>query len=135
MMSLDIHHIFPEDWCKKRGLKPAVSNTIVNKTPISYKANRKIGGHAPSVYLPKLQGEKLVGLDDATMDALLHTHQIPAKCLRADDFDGFYQARKARLLQLVEQAMGKTPLANVDASNDSNGGEDELEPQAMGEIA
>lgn len=102
MMSLDIHHIFPEDWCKKRGLKPAVSNTIVNKTPISYKANRKIGGHAPSVYLPKLQGEKLVGLDDATMDALLHTHQIPAKCLRADDFDGFYQARKARLLQLVE---------------------------------
>ncbi len=87
------------------------------------------------MYLPKLQGEKLVGLDDATMDALLHTHQIPAKCLRADDFDGFYQARKARLLQLVEQAMGKTPLANVDASNDSNGGEDELEPQAMGEIA
>lgn len=54
------------------------------------------------MYLPKLQGEKLVGLDDATMDALLHTHQIPAKCLRADDFDGFYQARKARLLQLVE---------------------------------
>lgn len=44
MMSLDIHHIFPEDWCKKRGLKPAVFNTIVNKTPISYKANRKIGG-------------------------------------------------------------------------------------------
>lgn len=137
MMSLDIHHIFPEDWCKKRGIRPAQFNTIVNKTPISYKANRKIGGHAPSVYLAKLQGEKLVGLDDATMDALLHTHQIPARCLRADDFDGFYQARKAQLLQLVEQAMGKAPLAQGDASSDSDsdGSGEALEYQVEGEVA
>ena len=112
MMSLDIHHIFPEDWCKKRGIKPAVFNSIVNKTPISYKANRKIGGAAPSAYLAKLQAEKLVALDAAAMDALLHTHQIPAQFLRADDFDGFYKARKALLLQLIEQAMGKVAYSD-----------------------
>lgn len=128
MMSLDIHHIFPEDWCKKRGLKPAVFNTIINKTPISYKANRKIGGHAPSLYLAKLQAEKLVGLDAAAMDALLETHQVPARYLRADDFDGFYQARKALLLRLVEQAMGKVPLPTLDAIGDSEDSEAALEP-------
>ncbi len=132
MMSLDIHHIFPEDWCKKGGIKPAVFNSIVNKTPISYKANRKIGGVAPSKYLAKLQAEKLVGLDDAAMDSLLHTHQIPASFLRADDFDGFYKARKALLLNLIEQAMGKAPSAHAEASNDSDddGGEETYEVQA-----
>ncbi len=122
MMSLDIHHIFPEDWCKKRGLKPVVFNAIVNKTPISYKANRKIGGYAPSIYLAKLQAERLVGLDDVAMDALLETHQIPSQCLRTDDFEGFYQARKVLLLRLVEQAMGKAPLPNVDVASDGENG-------------
>lgn len=112
MMSLDIHHIFPEDWCKKAGIKPAVFNSIVNKTPISYKANRKIGGAAPSKYLAKLQAEELVALDSTAMDELLHTHQVPAQFLRADDFDGFYKARKALLLKLIEQAMGKAPMIN-----------------------
>lgn len=115
MMSLDIHHIFPEDWCKKQGIASATFNSIVNKTPISYKANRKIGGVAPSQYLTKLQTEKLVDLDTAAMDAILQSHQIPAQFLRADDFHGFYAARKALLLQLIEKAMGKTQLDLADA--------------------
>lgn len=132
MMSLDIHHIFPKDWCKKSGIKPAVFDSIVNKTPISYKANRKIGGTAPSNYLAKLEAEKLVALDTAAMDALLQTHQIPAQFLRADDFEGFYQARKALLLQLIEQAMGKTALAHAEAANDDSeeGAEEAYEMQA-----
>lgn len=54
-------------------------------------------------------------LDTAAMDAILQSHQIPAQFLRADDFDGFYAARKALLLQLIEKAMGKTPSARADA--------------------
>lgn len=117
MMSLDIHHIFPEDWCKKRGIAPATFNSIVNKTPISYKANRKIGGDAPSKYLTKLQSDKWVSLDPAAMDAILQSHQIPAQFLREDDFHGFYRARKALLLQLVERAMGK---ALAEDTNDAD---------------
>ena len=66
------------------------------------------------------------------MDSLLHTHQIPASFLRADDFDGFYKARKALLLNLIEQAMGKAPSAHAEASNDSDddGGEETYEVQA-----
>lgn len=123
MMSLDIHHIFPEDWCKKRGIAPATFNSIVNKTPISYKANRKIGGDAPSKYLTKLQSDKWVSLDPAAMDAILQSHQIPAQFLREDDFHGFYRARKALLLQLVERAMGK---ALAEDTNDADSGTEDV---------
>src|SRR5206468_500419 len=38
--NIDIHHIFPRAWCRARGIPERVFNAIVNKTPISYKANR-----------------------------------------------------------------------------------------------
>lgn len=112
-IALDIHHIFPQDWCEKQGIKRATYNAIVNKTPISYKANRMIGGSAPSVYLRKLQEHKQVQLRDEAMDALLASHRIDAKALRADDFSAFYQARKAALLALIEAAMGKASIGSV----------------------
>ena len=34
-VALDIHHIFPKAWCEQQGIKPAVFNAIINKTPIS----------------------------------------------------------------------------------------------------
>ena len=53
--NVDIHHIFPQDWCKKHGIKPSVFDSIINKTPLSYRTNRIIGGVAPSEYLAKLE--------------------------------------------------------------------------------
>ena len=53
--NVDIHHIFPQDWCKKQGIKPQVYDSIINKTPLSYRTNRIIGGVAPSEYLAKLE--------------------------------------------------------------------------------
>ena len=104
-IALDIHHIFPQDWCEKQGIKRDTYNSIINKTPISYKANRKIGGHAPSLYLRKLQDEKTVQLSDQEMNALVSSHGIDASALRADDFERHYQARKLALLDLIQRAM------------------------------
>ncbi len=73
-INLDIHHIFPQAWCELNKIPYKVYNTIVNKTPISYKANRMIGGVAPSKYLEKIQNNKQVLLDDAEMDAILESH-------------------------------------------------------------
>ena len=87
-VSLDIHHIFPRDWCEKNKIPRKEYNSIVNKTPISYKANRMIGGAAPSKYLPSLQRHKQVQLDNASMDRILVSHLIPADALRADDVRG-----------------------------------------------
>jgi hypothetical protein len=107
---IDIHHIFPKKWCQNANIPPRVFNSIVNKTAISYKANRKIGGRPPSEYLSKLQGYKAVQLDDFGMNAILSTHCIDAEFLRSDDFEGFFQARRLILLGLVEEAMGKQAI-------------------------
>jgi hypothetical protein len=107
-MDLDIHHIFPQSWCEKQGIRRKQYNAIVNKTPISYKANRMIGGVAPSQYLRKIQNHKQVKLDDAGMNAIIESHLISADTLRNDDFQAFYKSRKKAMLALIEKTMGKS---------------------------
>lgn len=124
-IALDIHHIFPQDWCERQGIARARYNAIVNKTPISYKANRMIGGVAPSVYLGKLQAHQQVQLSDAAMDALLASHRIDPQALRCDDFEGFYEARKAALLGLIREAMGKPHEHWADSEENAEAAEDE----------
>lgn len=106
-LALDIHHIFPRKWCDYRGLDSKVYDSILNKTSISYKANRKIGGDAPSVYLQKIQNEKQVGLSDEQMDDLLASHSLSPSLLRKDDFEMFIQDRRQQLIDLIAKAMGK----------------------------
>lgn len=106
-LALDIHHIFPRKWCDDRGLDSKVYDSILNKTSISYKANRKIGGDAPSVYLQKIQNEKQVGLSDEQMDDLLASHSLSPNFLRKDDFEMFIQDRRQQLIDLIAKAMGK----------------------------
>lgn len=127
-VALDIHHIFPQDWCEKHGIPKKEYNTVVNKTPLSYKANRMIGGVAPSTYLDKLQKHDQVKINDAAMNAILQTHAIEPELLRRDDFKSFYAARKQALLALVGQAMGKTiqPVEPV-LSMESEEGEEEVQ--------
>lgn len=107
-VALDIHHIFPQAWCEQKKIPRRDYNTAVNKTPLSYKANRMIGGDAPSAYLAKLQKHAQVKNDDAAMNAIVQTHAIDPYMLRSDDFYAFYSARKQALLALIAHAMGKT---------------------------
>ena len=37
--NVDIHHIFPEAWCKNQKIEPAIYNSIVNKTPLASATN------------------------------------------------------------------------------------------------
>ncbi|WP_425510644.1 GmrSD restriction endonuclease domain-containing protein [Xanthomonas prunicola] len=110
-VALDIHHIFPRDWCEKQDIPRRRYDSIINKTPISYKANRMIGGSPPSSYLAALQAHKQVQLDNVGMDALLASHRIPVDALRADDFDSFCDQRQQNLLALIEATMGKRAAA------------------------
>lgn len=129
--AIDIHHIFPRNWCQTQvpAIAPKVFNSIINKTPISYKANRMIGGQSPSAYLLQLQTHKQVQLDDAKMNEILVTHLIDPALLRADDFRDFYEARKAALLKIVEGAMGKSLSASTEPvpSDDEDESEEEID--------
>jgi hypothetical protein len=107
--NVDIHHIFPRDWCKNHGIKPNVYDSIINKTPLSYRTNRIIGGAAPSEYLAKLEkgDETTPPIDRARLDVYIISHLIDPSLLRADSFDTFMVERQKRLLALIEQATGK----------------------------
>lgn len=109
-IALDIHHIFPKAWCEKKGISREIYDCILNKTMISYKANRKIGGDAPSCYLSKIQQEKHVQLSDSKMDKILESHALSPELLRTDNFEAFLDDRRRRLVALIEKAMGKTIL-------------------------
>jgi hypothetical protein len=121
---LDIHHIFPKDWCGKQGIGPGRFNSILNKTPISYKANRMIGGKSPSDYLQQLQGHKSVQLDDSAMDSLLATHCLDTALLRANNFDGFIEARRRILVDHISRAMRKPVVATGEALADDDDDDD-----------
>jgi len=126
--SVDIHHIFPEAWCKKQGIDAKIYDTVINKTPLGYRTNRIIGGAAPSDYLARLEaGKRGAGgqpevppLRPEDLDACLASHAIPVTELRSDDFDGFMTERKRALLTLIEEATGH---AIADTSTASEGDE------------
>lgn len=103
--ALDIHHIFPRAWCDKNGIPPQRYNSIINKTALSKATNIAIGGHAPSHYLARI--EEKHGLSPQQLDDILRSHLIDPALLRADDFEGFWKARKAALAALAADAQGK----------------------------
>jgi hypothetical protein len=108
---IDIHHIFPEEWCKRQGISSDLYNSIINKTPLSARTNRIIQGHAPSKYLERIQ--KHAGYDTPKMDEVLRSHVIDPTLLRSDDFTGFFEARKEAILTRIELAMGKPVARDV----------------------
>ncbi len=114
--AIDIHHIFPKKWCGANGISRRQYDSIVNKTAISAKTNRMIGGNAPSAYLGKL--EKSAGIATSRMDEILSSHVIEPGLLRGDDFGAFFDARQRTLLQRIEKAMGK-PARTDGASGDA----------------
>lgn len=107
--NVDIHHIFPKEWCKRQGIKSEVFDSIINKTPLSYRTNRMIGGVAPSEYLAKLEeGNKdTPAIASERLDVYLQSHLIAPDLLRTDTFEDFMEDRQRRLLNLIEKAMGK----------------------------
>jgi hypothetical protein len=99
-----IRQIFPATWVARNGHPKARADSIVNKTPMSHVASRRMTG-APSAYASVLARE--TGTPDEWFDDVIATHLVDPATLRADDFAAFYADRYERLLSLVESAMGK----------------------------
>lgn len=104
--SPDIHHIFPEAYCKKMGLDKTKWNSIVNKTPLLPASNRQIGGDAPSVYSGNIM--KKAEIAEAELRFRIESHLVNYDYLIADDFDHYFIARAKAILKVIEAAMGKT---------------------------
>lgn len=112
---VDVHHVFPQAWCKKQKIDPKVYDSIVNKTPLSKRSNILVGGDAPSVYLKRIEAKH--GLSSDRLDEILRTHLIEPEFLRADDFQGFFDARIKSLSALISSALNK-PVVESHGSNE-----------------
>lgn len=111
-LAVDIHHVFPQKWCNDNGIDHEHRESIVNKTTISARTNRTIGGSAPSTYLAVI--ESRAQIEAQQLDQILGTHLVPADRLREDDFDGYFRQRREALCQLVESAIGKPVQRDID---------------------
>jgi hypothetical protein len=134
---VDIHHIFPRDWCIKQGIDAGVYDSIINKTPLSWRTNRILGGVAPSLYLGRLEeGSKdAPRIEASNLDGYLASHLIDPAKLRSDDFEGFFAARQEALLRLIESATGREAYrgeATDEPTADIDDAEEQQEAAAVG---
>jgi hypothetical protein len=104
--AIDIHHIFPKAWCEEKSIEPHTFNSIINKTPLTARTNRVIGGRAPSDYLSRLANSAKVDQDTVAKHIL--THLVQPDLLEQDAFDSFFGTRKRALLDKIGAAMGKS---------------------------
>ena len=104
--NVDIHHIFPKAYCIKNKILQSRWNSIVNKTPLSSRTNRIIGGNAPSQYLNKIEQNNQI--DKNNLNDFLKTHLIDIKDIRSDNFDDYFIKRSKSILNLISNAMGKS---------------------------
>lgn len=127
--SIDIHHVFPRDWCKKQDIPAKRFNSIVNKTPLSKRSNILISGDAPSVYLKRIEDKE--GLSPAELDEILRSHLVEPSFLRKDDFEGFMNSRYEALAALVGGAMGKSVIVASESEKEQGAdGDDEDDDEA-----
>src|SRR5262249_1165035 len=103
----DIHHLFPRAYCQTQGYPRHTWNSVMNKTPLSYRTNRTIGGRAPSESIAVLEGGTHK-IPPARVNEILESHQIKPLLLCNDQFDWFIHDRARRLLNMIGTAMGKT---------------------------
>ena len=113
--AVDVHHIFPKRWAAANDIPEGVANSIVNKTTIDSRTNRRIGGAAPSRYLTRIESNEQIDSED--LDAILRSHDIDPIALSRDDFEAFFTARFERLLRQIEDATGKPVNRSADGSD------------------
>lgn len=128
---IDIHHIFPRNWCNQNNISIKIRDCVINKTGISARTNRIISGKAPSEYLDDLEIKFEISSD--RMNDILVSHCIEPRFIRNDDFEEFIHSRELQLINIIEQAMGKsvvTEQLNPDMIQDEDyEGEEEFEEE------
>jgi hypothetical protein len=112
--AVDVRQIFPKSWAQRANGQSRPTNSIVNKTPLSYRAAQDMTG-APGSYLPSLVAAS--DMRPEWFDDVIATHLIDPDALRSNDYERFYADRSKQLQDLVHAAMGKRTM-HRDATGD-----------------
>ncbi|WP_314224098.1 GmrSD restriction endonuclease domain-containing protein [Streptomyces zaehneri] len=114
--SVDVRQIFPKTWFRRGNSQDLPTNSIVNKTPLSYRAALDMTG-APASYLSTMVAAS--DMRPEWFDDVLATHLIDAEALRDNDYERFYNDRSKQLQDLVHAAMGKRTMLRDLAEGDA----------------
>jgi len=107
----DIHHVFPRDYLKKRGLKKGQYNQIANYVYMQSEINIQVGNKAPNVYFDELieqcngSGQKYGGIDDLqTLKENLTMNCIPDSIfsMDIDNYDEFLMQRRLLMAKKIK---------------------------------
>ncbi|WP_406227485.1 DUF262 domain-containing protein [Streptomyces anthocyanicus] len=104
---VDVRQIFPKTWFRRGNSEGLPTSSIVNKTPLSYRAAMDMTG-APSSYLSTMVAAS--DMRPEWFDDVLSTHLIDPDALRENDYERFYRDRSKQLQELVHSAMGKRTM-------------------------
>ncbi|MBF0326233.1 MAG: DUF262 domain-containing protein [Alphaproteobacteria bacterium] len=115
--NVDIHHIFPKAWCQTKRIPKSLYDSIVNKTPISARTNRILGGSAPSAYCHRLETSEAVAREP--LEKHLRSHGITPTFLRSDDFHRFFEDRRENLAMMIEHVTGKEVYRGVERDEEA----------------
>ena len=108
---IESHHVFPEAWCRQKGIPAARYNCLLNRTPLKKDTNRFIGSQPPSVYLARLVEQQ--GIPRQRLDEILRSHSLEPQTLWHDDFDAFLESRLKNLSLSIEMVMVPTSKYHV----------------------
>ncbi len=107
----DVHHVYPRNYLKSKGAKPAQYNQIANFVITQSEINIAIGDKAPALYFTQLRdqvagGEKRYGAidDDEALKINLVANAIPLTLLERElPYDEFLVARRSLMAKTIER--------------------------------
>ncbi|QGU07173.1 hypothetical protein COCCU_06145 [Corynebacterium occultum] len=120
-LDTDFHAIFPRGWCEDREVDLILADSVLNRTPMGRRTQVMLDGAAPGRYLNRVQDKSL--MEDTEFDLVLASHELDPKLLHASDAEAFFADRRQRLLGLIEHAIGKPAIRDVDEADLSAGAE------------
>ena len=107
----DVHHVFPRQYLKDKGLTSSSYNQIANYVIAQSEINIAIGAKAPLAYFDELRQQTDGGAtryggitDQQEMSANLESNCIPAGVLQGDvpDYLGFLEIRRHLMAQKIK---------------------------------
>lgn len=118
--------IFPLSWCQRHGVSAVLANSVLNRTPMGKRTEVVLDGHSPERYLPRVQSKSI--MEDAEFDSVLASHELEPELLTSKTAYQFFADRRERFVGIVEYALDKAVIRDVDEANLSGGEEG---PQAF----
>ncbi|APT92675.1 hypothetical protein CPHO_06965 [Corynebacterium phocae] len=113
--------VFPLRWCNQQGIDPVLAHSVMNYTPMGKRTEVVLDGKPPQRYLRRVQAKSI--MEDPEFDAVLASHEIDPELIHTDAFERFIRDRRERFIGMVEYAMGKEVIRDVDEDNLGGGAE------------